>query len=106
MILLHKVQHGPASQSHGLQVAKLAGIPESVIKDAQHRLRILEKQQQPQVVQNDLFSNLQEAEVIEKVIEVEKSSPALDALKVLDLDDLTPRQALEQLYQLKQLLKA
>ena len=106
LILLHKVQHGPASQSHGLQVAKLAGIPESVIKDAQHRLRILEKQQQPQVVQNDLFSNLQEAEVIEKVIEVEKSSPALDALKVLDLDDLTPRQALEQLYQLKQLLKA
>ena len=106
LILLHKVQHGPASQSHGLQVAKLAGIPESVIKDAQHRLRILEKQQQPQVVQNDLFSNLQEPEVIEKVIEVEKSSPALDALKVLDLDDLTPRQALEQLYQLKQLLKA
>ena len=106
LILLHKVQHGPASQSHGLQVAKLAGIPESVIKDAQHRLRILEKQQQPQVVQNDLFSNLQEAEVIEKVIEVEKSSSALDALKNLDLDDLTPRQALEQLYQLKQLLKA
>ena len=106
LILLHKVQHGPASQSHGLQVAKLAGIPESVIKDAQHRLRILEKQQQPQVVQNDLFSNLQEPEVIEKVIEVEKSSPALDALEVLDLDDLTPRQALEQLYQLKQLLKA
>ena len=106
LILLHKVQHGPASQSHGLQVAKLAGIPESVIKDAQHRLRILEKQQQPQVVQNDLFSNLQEPEVIEKVIEVEKSSPALDALKDLDLDDLTPRQALEQLYQLKQLLKA
>ena len=106
LILLHKVQHGPASQSHGLQVAKLAGIPESVIKDAQHRLRILEKQQQPQVVQNDLFSNLQEPEVIEKVIEVEKSSSALDALKNLDLDDLTPRQALEQLYQLKQLLKA
>ena len=106
LILLHKVQHGPASQSHGLQVAKLAGIPESVIKDAQHRLRILEKQQQPQVIQNDLFSNLQEPEVIEKVIEVEKSSPALDALKDLDLDDLTPRQALEQLYKLKQLLKA
>ena len=106
LILLHKVQHGPASQSHGLQVAKLAGIPESVIKDAQHRLRILEKQQQPQMVQNDLFSSLQEPEVIEKVIEVEKSSSALDALKNLDLDDLTPRQALEQLYQLKQLLKA
>ncbi len=49
LILLHKVQKGPASQSHGLQVAKLAGIPESVIKDAQKRLKILEKQQQQQL---------------------------------------------------------
>lgn len=112
LILLHKVQHGPASQSHGLQVAKLAGIPESVIKDAQLRLRILEKQQlQPKSVQNDLFEHTYhhapgEPQIVEKVIEVEQSSPALDALKILDVDDLTPRQALEQLYQLKQLLKA
>lgn len=58
LILLHKVQPGPASQSHGLQVAKLAGIPASVIKEAQKRLKILEKQQQQHlqtVVQNDLF---------------------------------------------------
>jgi DNA mismatch repair protein MutS len=41
LILLHKVQHGPASQSHGLQVAKLAGIPASVIKEAQKRLKFL-----------------------------------------------------------------
>lgn len=112
LILLHKVQHGPASQSHGLQVAKLAGIPEGVIKDAQLRLRILEKQQlQPKSVQNDLFEHAyhhapEEPQIVEKVIEVEQSSPALDALKILDVDDLTPRQALEQLYQLKQLLKA
>ncbi|MFX5539821.1 DNA mismatch repair protein MutS, partial [Acinetobacter baumannii] len=39
LILLHKVQQGPASQSHGLQVAKLAGIPANVIKEAQKRLR-------------------------------------------------------------------
>ena len=38
LILLHKVQHGPASQSHGLQVAKLAGVPANVIKEAQKRL--------------------------------------------------------------------
>ena len=110
LILLHKVQSGPASQSHGLQVAKLAGIPATVIKEAQKRLKILEKQQHqhlPQTVQNDLFSNLDhdiEPQVIEKIVEVEKPSPALQQLQCLEVDDLTPRQALEQLYKLKALL--
>ena len=112
LILLHKVQHGPASQSHGLQVAKLAGIPTNVIKEAQNRLRILEKQQLKNVnlaVQDDLFTpatSLAEAEIIERVIEVEKPSPALDLLRSLDVDNLTPRQALEQLYALKEQLNS
>ena len=109
LILLHKVQHGPASQSHGLQVAKLAGIPASVIKDAQKRLKILEKQQQEQLnhsVQNDLFAQVDHEQIVEQVIEVEKSSPALDALALLDVDDLSPREALEKLYELKNLLNA
>ncbi|MBJ9955970.1 DNA mismatch repair protein MutS [Acinetobacter courvalinii] len=111
LILLHKVQHGPASQSHGLQVAKLAGIPASVIKEAQKRLKILEKQQHqhlPSSVQNDLFSSVEheiETQVIEKIVEVEAKSPALELLQNIDVDDLTPRQALEQLYQLKALFK-
>ena len=105
LILLHKVQQGPASQSHGLQVAKLAGIPANVIKDAQNRLKILEKQQQKTVtssVQNDLFTIEPEVEVVERVIEVEKKSPALEYLQSIDVDNLTPRQALEQLYALKE----
>ncbi|WP_173910374.1 DNA mismatch repair protein MutS [Acinetobacter sp. Marseille-Q1618] len=109
LILLHKVQKGPASQSHGLQVAKLAGIPESVIKEAQKRLKTLEKQQHQQLnhtVQNDLFTDMQvEPEVIEKIIEIEKPSAALEALANIEVDDLTPREALAQLYQLKDLLK-
>ena len=121
LILLHKVQSGPASKSHGLQVAKLAGIPASVIKEAQKRLKILEKQQAPSIIvtQNDLFASIDEitdttaqsenyasaeVQVIEKIIEVEKSSPALDALAQLDIDNLTPREALAQLYQLKELI--
>ena len=112
LILLHKVQHGPASQSHGLQVAKLAGIPTNVIKEAQNRLRILEKQQLKNVnlaVQDDLFTpatSLAEAEIIERVIEVEKPSPALDLLRSIDVDNLTPRQALDQLYALKEQLNS
>lgn len=104
LILLHKVQHGPASQSHGLQVAKLAGIPATVIKEAQHRLKILEKQHQakPQSPQHDLFAM---PEIIEKVIEIEKPSAALELLEDIDVDNLSPREALQQLYALKDLMK-
>lgn len=111
LILLHKVQHGPASQSHGLQVAKLAGIPTSVIKEAQNRLKILEKQQHLQLnkaVQNDLFSVADEPaiEVIERIVEVEKDMPVLNLLRALDVDNLSPREALQQIYALKDALEA
>ena len=112
LILLHKVQHGPASQSHGLQVAKLAGIPAGVIKEAQKRLKILEKQQQQHIqsaVQNDLFNAVEhkiETPMVEKIIEVEAQSPALEMLKQIDVDNLTPRQALEQLFSLKATLNS
>ena len=53
-------------------------------------------------VQNDLFAIEPEVEVIERVIEVEKKSPALEYLQSIDVDNLTPRQALEQLYALKE----
>ncbi|QDK97470.1 DNA mismatch repair protein MutS [Acinetobacter tandoii] len=110
LILLHKVQQGPASQSHGLQVAKLAGIPANVIKEAQNRLKILERQQQQHVntaVQRDLFAPAApvEPDIIERVVEVEKVSPALEILKELDVDNLTPREALQHLYMLKEQLE-
>lgn len=107
LILLHKVQQGPASQSHGLQVAKLAGIPASVIREAQNRLRILEKQHhtKPQSPQPDLFAIEQVETVVERIIEVEKPSAALELLEDIDVDSLSPREALQQLYALKDLLK-
>ncbi|OAL84407.1 DNA mismatch repair protein MutS [Acinetobacter sp. SFD] len=107
LILLHKVQPGPASQSHGLQVAKLAGIPATVIKEAQNRLKILEKQPQvkPRSPQHDLFAMPDIIEPVERIIEIEKESPALDLLEDIDVDSLSPREALQQLYALKDLLK-
>ncbi|WP_407412520.1 DNA mismatch repair protein MutS [Acinetobacter sp.] len=109
LILLHKVKHGPASQSHGLQVAKLAGIPQNVIIDAQKRLQQLENQQQKHrtvLPQADLFDPAPIAREIERVVEMVKPSATLEALAAIDVDDLSPRQALEQLYALKNLLKA
>ena len=106
LILLHKVQHGAASQSHGLQVAKLAGIPANVIKTAQKKLAQLEhhQQQQPHAAQADLFAQLEDPiEEIAPIAEV-PSSVIEDALRQLDVDNLTPRQALDALYQLKQQL--
>lgn len=103
LILLHKVQQGPASQSHGLQVAKLAGIPKNVIKEAQKRLKILEKQpsRQPISLQNDLFEDL--FDIPENTI-IQPSAIEIE-LANLDVDELSPRQALEKLYQLKTMLE-
>lgn len=107
-ILLHKVYPGAASQSHGLQVAKLAGIPANVIRTAQKKLAQLEKQQHilPQSAQADLFQQL-EHDLIEEETAIDiapVASAVEEELRQLDIDNLTPRQALDYLYQLKQQL--
>jgi DNA mismatch repair protein MutS len=112
LILLHQVQDGAASKSHGLQVAKLAGIPAPVIKEARARLRALERQQAVHLGQNDLFddlfsqehsSNSHETHQTQSQVETSRLSEELDALNV---DDLTPKQALDILYQLKELVSS
>ncbi len=103
IVFLHSVQEGPANQSYGLQVAKLAGIPQEVISAAREKLQQLEAgstadgataattaaSAAPSPAQPDLFSAT--------------AHPALDRLAELQPDDLSPRQALEQLYRLKEL---
>ncbi|NIB39693.1 DNA mismatch repair protein MutS [Pseudomaricurvus alkylphenolicus] len=127
IVFLHNIQEGPASKSYGLQVAKLAGIPAPVVALAQQQLQHLEEQSQTEVAtasnltppsppateestpgytpeptpvhspspanpfQGDMFGS-------------GEPHPALEQLEDLDPDNLTPRQALEQLYALKQTL--
>ncbi|WP_372778086.1 DNA mismatch repair protein MutS [Litorivivens sp.] len=99
IVFLHAVQEGPANQSYGLQVAKLAGIPPAVIHNARRKLASLEQQVAPTQVnghvpaQPDLFAAAPEP------------SPALEALEAVEPDELSPRQALELLYKLKSLEK-
>ncbi len=110
IVFLHNVHDGPASQSYGLQVAKLAGVPDDVIRHAKSQLAELEGSASPvnitpapaavneapasaqrpaeRVMQADMFASLEPSEV-------EK------ALGELDLDNLTPREALNRLYELK-----
>jgi DNA mismatch repair protein MutS len=110
LILLHQVQDGAASKSHGLQVAKLAGIPASVIKEARGRLRALERQQATHLGQNDLFDDLfsqEHQQPLYGISQIEshvETSPVFDELKALNVDDLTPKQALDILYHLKELV--
>ena len=99
IVFLHAVREGPANQSYGLQVATLAGVPKQVIGKARQRLRELEasaqrhaEQQQSQLPLFDLAAPEPEPSEIETLLER------------IDPDELTPRQALEQLYQLKQKL--
>jgi DNA mismatch repair protein MutS len=97
IVFLHTVKDGPASRSYGIQVAALAGVPEQVLEQSRKLLQQLEagdsqfvaaptKSQQ----QIDMFASNHE-------------SPLAEALQGIKPDDLTPRQALDLLYTLKNL---
>ncbi|WP_111497832.1 DNA mismatch repair protein MutS [Marinobacter bohaiensis] len=111
IVFLHTVHDGPASQSYGLQVAQLAGVPGDVISNAKQQLQRLEGTATPAAsspapvqprpaarepeagsFQGDMFSGFAPSEVEQ-------------ALEELDLDDLTPREALNRLYELKTLMQ-
>ncbi|WP_256079051.1 DNA mismatch repair protein MutS [Massilia sp. YIM B04103] len=111
IVFLHAVQAGPASQSYGLQVAQLAGVPQPVIKAARKHLARLESQALDATPQLDLFAaptaDANDEEAPAAAAAPAEANPALQellgALDELDPDALSPREALEQLYQLKRL---
>jgi DNA mismatch repair protein MutS len=116
IVFLHAVQDGPASQSYGLQVAQLAGVPPAVIRAARKHLARLESQALDATPQLDLFAAApcdDDSEVAESAeappaaaVQVAEESPALTLLDTIDPDALTPREALERLYELKRLASA
>lgn len=107
IVFLHSVREGPASQSYGLQVAKLAGLPDGVLNSARDKLQLLEAtsigtadagaasppktaSEPVAFAQNDLFAAA--------------PHPLIEELRGLSADDMSPKQALEWLYQAKQKL--
>ncbi|WP_227869634.1 DNA mismatch repair protein MutS [Undibacterium parvum] len=105
IVFLHAVQAGPASQSYGLQVAQLAGIPQPVIRSARKHLADLEAHSLQSTPQFDLFSGNNVVPEIEDLPITPAESPLLLAIDAIDPDSLSPREALEALYQLKSLAK-
>jgi DNA mismatch repair protein MutS len=95
---LHSIEAGPASKSYGIQVAKLAGVPAQVVNHARAALERLETQQQATQSQVDLFAAPVEAATVSGAISAVES-----ALETINPDDLSPREALDALYQLKKL---
>jgi DNA mismatch repair protein MutS len=103
IVFLHTVQAGHANQSYGLQVAQLAGVPQEVIKDARKHLQRLEETANQESHQADLFTQASEPEtetetdpVTEKALQLHKE------IEAIQLDSLTPKEALDLLYRLKQ----
>ncbi len=98
IVFMHKVEDGAVNQSYGLQVAQLAGIPKSVVSAAKRKLAQLENSQVAvSAGQPDMFAAVEQ--VPEPVFH-----PAVSELEALQVDDLTPKQALDLLYKLKALL--
>ncbi|WP_293775504.1 DNA mismatch repair protein MutS [uncultured Oxalicibacterium sp.] len=102
IVFLHAVQPGPASQSYGLQVAQLAGVPQPVIRAARKHLADLEAGSMQPTPQFDLFTEPGNVSYEEEATEPQPS-PVEDALAALDPDALTPREALDALYRLKEI---
>ena len=96
IVFLHDIQPGPASRSYGVQVARLAGMPAGLVRQARATLEALEAQQRAGEAQIDLFAPPPAAPA-------PVPSPLADALARIDPDMLTPKDALAALYRLKAL---
>ena len=93
IVFMRQVKPGSASESYGLQVAALAGVPSVVVDLARQRLKDFDRSAQPlhlpQQNQMSLFEN--------------PEHPAVEELRKASLDDMTPREAHAMLYRLRQL---
>lgn len=104
VIFLHEVIDGAADRSYGIHVAKLAGLPRTVVKRAEQVLETLEREGKSQSV-SQLAEDLPLFAAVRSKDEpaAQQIVPAMEALKELNPDNLTPREALDKLYELKNL---
>ncbi len=104
IVFMHEVQSGPASQSYGLQVAQLAGVPKSVIQKAKTKLIQLEEESQasphrPATVHKEKVERPLQSDLFIAPVPSESDQ----RLEKINPDELTPREALDILYELKAL---
>jgi len=97
IVFLHQIEPGPASRSYGVQVARLAGMPAALIRQARTTLEALEAKALAGQAQVDLFAAPPAAAPAAEPSALEQ------ALAAIDPDQLAPREALDALYRLKAL---
>lgn len=102
VVFLHEVIPGCADKSYGIHVAALAGLPPSVVERAHHILQSLEGKKKEDAIA--CLPSISPATSPEPPSLAVCPSPLEEALQNLCLDDLSPRQALEKLYQLKEMV--
>ena len=96
IVFLHRVADGPASQSYGIQVAQLAGVPKEIVNAAKRELKLLESK--GNTAQPDLFNG-----TASQSEDLKKTDPMTERLSEIKPDELTPKQALDLIYELSAL---
>ena len=103
IVFLHSIQEGPANKSYGIQVAKLAGIPKPVIELARQELALLEAGSHAVITPDN--SPAATGEPSQSELFLPSANPLLlERMEQLKPDELSPRDALDLLYELKKLL--
>jgi len=104
LVLLHEVANGPADRSYGIAVAKLAGLPPAVVGRARS---VLAKLEAGRDATGGIAAGLDDLPLFAAALEPEHAPDLLaEALEAIDPDRLTPREALDKLYQLKRLAQS
>jgi DNA mismatch repair protein MutS len=114
IIFLHNVEPGPASQSYGLQVAQLAGVPKMVIQQAKDKLHLLENDSIDSTIisSGKRFSSpttpVSATDALNSPMQADMFTQGPSTVEIaiaeLSADDLTPKQALDEIYRLKSLI--
>ena len=99
VVFLYEVVQGSANQSYGLQVARLAGIPESILTDAKHRLSSLEQGHLQEIARST------DQMTIFPDPENDPMRRVRDYIEAIHPESTSPREALEKLFELRQLLE-
>jgi DNA mismatch repair protein MutS len=110
IVFLHEIAPGPASRSYGVQVARLAGMPQAVVRQARSMLESLEQAELARQDQVDLFAPQSAVGAVAAAAAsvappLPPGQEVLDLLDTLQPDSLSPREALEALYRLKDAAK-
>ena len=106
IVFLHKIIPGSASQSYGVHVAKLAGVPQALLENAENKLIQLEQgsveiKSVPMVVESAPAPKVEEEQIS---FFMPGTHPAVERLKALDLMEVTPSQAIRILEELKEII--